>query len=258
MKYYIRKTLNVAWMRAVFGLKGEARRSHLGLLWWLIEPVLLFAIYSLVFQTIRAGRGEDLPILIITGLIPWIWTGRTCQNATGVLVGNKGSLLTVDLPILVFPVATVIQDGFKAVFVYMCGLAAVYFLGGDVGFGTIVLAAVVFLLQLLLLSGVAPVFSLIGAVLPDFRVALSALLIALMFGSEIFYSRTRFEGTLLADILYFNPIASLIHLLRGALHDRAFELDVLIVVLVWILALWALAVVLMMFFSKKLIMYLLR
>lgn len=253
----IERTIGVAWLRAVFGLKGEARRSHLGLLWWLLEPILLFSIYSLVFRTIGGGTG-DISILIITGLIPWIWTARTCQNAAGTLVSNKGPLLTVDLPILVFPIATVFQDGFKAFFVYIIGLTALFALGADLTPNTLLLTALVFIVQLLFLIGVAPVISLIGAVLPDFRVALPALLTALMFGSEIFYSRNDFHGTLLAKILYLNPVASNIHLLRSVVNHDSFELDVLAVIIGWTILLWVFTICLTKLLANRLMMFLLR
>ena len=57
-------------------LKGRYRGSVLGFLWSFAQPLLLLAVYSIVFGYIfkpRVAGADPYPLFLICGLFPWIW-----------------------------------------------------------------------------------------------------------------------------------------------------------------------------------------
>ena len=67
-------------------LKARYRGSLLGFLWSLVNPLLLLAVYTLVFDVVfknRAGGAQPYAVFLISGLFPWIWFSSALLDGTG-------------------------------------------------------------------------------------------------------------------------------------------------------------------------------
>jgi ABC-type polysaccharide/polyol phosphate export permease len=74
-------------------LTARYRGSVLGFLWSFVQPLLLLAVYSLVFGQIFAPRiagAEPYPLFLVCGLFPWIWFSTALGEGTLALVANAG------------------------------------------------------------------------------------------------------------------------------------------------------------------------
>ena len=54
-------------------LKARYRGSALGFLWTLVNPLLLMAVYALVFGVIQKNSIPHYTYFLFVGLLPWIW-----------------------------------------------------------------------------------------------------------------------------------------------------------------------------------------
>ena len=52
-------------------LKVRYKRSALGMLWTLVNPLLQMTVYSLVFSTIMRVGVPQFPVFLLSGLLPW-------------------------------------------------------------------------------------------------------------------------------------------------------------------------------------------
>src|SRR5437762_2801162 len=60
-------------MLVVRELKVRYKRSVLGLLWTMLNPLLLMVVYTVVFATIMRTAERNFAIFVLSGLLPWLF-----------------------------------------------------------------------------------------------------------------------------------------------------------------------------------------
>jgi lipopolysaccharide transport system permease protein len=174
--------LEVFFTKLVFNLKSEASKTYLSYAWWLLEPALLVAVFYIV------GKGnEDFVVFLVCGAIPFAWFDKSITNSAGSIIGGYGLINQASVPKALFPMLVVFQDAFKQSVVFVCMFAFLVANGMEVNWTTATVFAVI-LSQLLFVCAFALVVASITPFLPDFKLLISSLMLALMFGSGVFYS----------------------------------------------------------------------
>jgi lipopolysaccharide transport system permease protein len=64
-----RHYLDLVRYRAYVDLKSESARSYLGMLWWILDPLMYLAIYYLVFGVVLQRGGEGFVGFLLCGLV---------------------------------------------------------------------------------------------------------------------------------------------------------------------------------------------
>jgi ABC-2 type transport system permease protein len=178
-------------------LKVKYKGSTLGFAWSLANPLLLLAVYYVVFQIILPGRVPYFAVYLMSGLLIWNAFMSSVSAACGSVVYNSNLVKKVRFPLPVLPLSAV-------------GFALVHFVL-QLGVLFVVVAALRYNfigLQLLLLF---PAF----AVAMVFTVGLALLVAAL---------NTRYRDTQhLLDValiawFWLNPIVYDAGLIRAHLH----------------------------------------
>jgi ABC-2 type transport system permease protein len=89
-------------------LRGQVAGKRLGWLWWLIDPLLMMAIYWAVVVALL-GRGREAyspyPVFLLCALIPWKHVSRAAQRSTAVLRRREGLIRSVPFPTGILPLA---------------------------------------------------------------------------------------------------------------------------------------------------------
>ena len=83
------------------------RGSVLGILWSLLNPLLMIAIYSLAFKYIMRIQLENYTFFLLVGLLPWSFFSSSVVASTGCVIGSAGLLKKVYFPREVFPLSSV-------------------------------------------------------------------------------------------------------------------------------------------------------
>ena len=74
-------------------LKARYRGSLLGFLWTFLNPLMLLAVYALVFSVYFRIQMEHYAGFVFTGLLPWVWFSSSLLEGTTAIVSG-GSLIT--------------------------------------------------------------------------------------------------------------------------------------------------------------------
>lgn len=98
------------WALAMKELKIRYKRSVLGFLWALLNPMLLMLVLSVVFSTIMKINIPHYPIFLLSVLLPWTFFAQSLSYAVESIVGNADLIKKVRVAKLVFPVAAVISN----------------------------------------------------------------------------------------------------------------------------------------------------
>jgi homopolymeric O-antigen transport system permease protein len=87
-------------------LRVKYRNSTLGYFWSLLDPLLLSAMYFILF-TIVAGKAQKLyPLWVILGVLSWRFFGAVLQTSIATLVGNEDTIKSIYFPRVLFATAS--------------------------------------------------------------------------------------------------------------------------------------------------------
>ena len=192
---------------------GRYRGSYLGMFWTFINPLLLLAIYTLVFRYILNARSTghpeegwaDFALMLFAALIVFNVFAECLGRSPSLLLLNTNFVTKVVFPLEVLP-ATVVLGSLVHLFIGFVPLCLAAFItrGGH-------LHAAVLLWPLLLVPitfwalGVTWLFSALGAFLRDLTEGMVAVTQILMYISAVFYPIERVPLPL-RTYFQFNPL----------------------------------------------------
>lgn len=192
-------------------LSARYAGSFLGLGWVGLAPLFIIGIYAIVylyiFRQATAATGLapfEYLLYIVAGLVPYLVTAEALSLGVGSVVANKSVLSSVVFPIdLIPPRAVLMSQGTMAVgvVVLVLGSAATGHLHW-----TIVLAPIVWVMQVAALIGVVWILSLLHIVFRDLVNLINVLLMMLLIASPIVYT-TAMVPAKMKLILALNPLA---------------------------------------------------
>jgi lipopolysaccharide transport system permease protein len=88
-------------------LKVRYKRSVLGLLWTMLNPLLLMVVYAVVFTTILAAAQPNFSIFLLAGLLPWLYFSTALMQGLMSVLVNQELVRKIRLPQAVFPLSVV-------------------------------------------------------------------------------------------------------------------------------------------------------
>jgi len=202
-------------------LTARYRASVLGFFWSLLNPLLLLAVYAVVFTSIFQPRfpgGDPYPLFLFAGLLPWLFLSGTALDAAVTMVDNGPLLAKVMCPPEIFPAVTVVSHLFHlllALPVLLLALVWSAVAGWHPFPWTVVLMPAALVPWLLVSAGIASAVAALSVHYRDLRDLLGHLLNLLFFASPIIYSLDGLEvPATLRRVLVLNPLAPLVEVFR--------------------------------------------
>lgn len=195
-------------------LAARYRGSVLGFFWSLINPLLLTAVYTVVFGIIlpppRAEGLEPYAVFLVAGLFPWLWLSNSWLEGAQSLVGNAGLIKKAVFPAELLPVVVVVSHLIHfllALPIVVIALGVARAFGYPVGgWGSLVLPLII-LLQLPLVAGGALALSALSVHFKDVRDILANLLTLLFFTTPIIYPLSVVPVAALRKLIQLNPLS---------------------------------------------------
>jgi ABC-2 type transport system permease protein len=197
-------------------LKVRYRRSTLGFLWTMLQPLLMMLVFQIVFAHLFRFPIPDYSIYALAGILFWNFFSQSIVSSMNSLRGNAQLLQKLPVPKAVFPLATVISGVVNLVFalVPMVGILLVtqHRLHPSLLFLPVsILLATLFTLGAgLLLSPLAVFFS-------DTVELIGVLLTLLMYLTPLFYPMAALPEKV-RWIVRFNPVRSILEVFRDPIY----------------------------------------
>lgn len=101
-------------------LRKTASDTLLGEAWWIVDPLLQMAVYTILVTVIFSRSVPDYPIFIFAALVPWKWFSTAIEDAIGSVTARDRLIKQVQFPKVVLPGASVLAATYNFGF----GLAA--------------------------------------------------------------------------------------------------------------------------------------
>ncbi|HEY3438515.1 MAG TPA: ABC transporter permease [Actinotalea sp.] len=233
-------------------VKGKYKRTLLGQLWSLANPIALMIIYTAVFSVIIRVRAEPgdpsgldvFAVWLMCGLLAWSFFTNVVTSGMGALVANENLIKKVYFP----RITLVAASSLAALFTWaieMAVLAVVLLvIGADLWLWIPGVLAMMALLALFSM-GVAMILSIANVHFRDTQHLMSIVFQAWFYLSPVLYPVSLVKEhsdsfgqvlgfTTLIDIYRLNPMERFIEVFRNLLYDnRMPELDSLLYCVGW-------------------------
>lgn len=106
----IKNNRELIWALALKELRVRYKRSALGFLWALLNPLLMMIILTMVFSTVMRVPVHDYPIFLISTLLPWTFFSQSLAYSVESIVSNGDLLKKVYVAKSVFPLAAIVSN----------------------------------------------------------------------------------------------------------------------------------------------------
>ena len=201
-------TLRLIWFKAVCDLRVEASRKFLGILWWVVEPIVYMLTFYTVFSIGLRMGGEDFVPFLLCGLVAWKWFAATVQSGANTIAESRGLMNQVYFHKAVLVGMLLMVNLLKALVVFAILALALWAMGYPPS-STWLAFPVFIVVQLLITAGIVSIAAAIVPFVPDVKLIIDNGIMVMFFASGIFFDIADREPDIQA-ILYLNPMAVLI------------------------------------------------
>lgn len=213
------------WHLVVKELKVRYRKTTLGMVWSLAQPLLPALILGTVFsRALTASKGSGVPytLFLLAGLVPWSFLSGAVSSASGAFVSNGYILTKVYFPRAILPAASVLSASveFAGGCLVLCGWAVIAGWSPRLAWLWLpVLFAANALLAFLISIGIAS----LNVLYRDTRHALPFLLQVWMYATPVLYS-PQLVPERWRWLFGLNPMTCIVLGFRHALFGMPFDL----------------------------------
>lgn len=195
--------------------------SFLGVAWAFLTPLLLVILYTLVFSEIIGLRFREVEgdsslnfgLFVYCGLLPFLAFSEALNRSASLIKVNGQFVKNLVFPTEVLPLSTTLGTLVDKLFGFVVLALVLLFMEGRVNW-TLVLIPALMLLQLIFVLGLSYMFAAIGALIPDIRSSLQAVVRVMFFATPIVWPASRVPDNL-SFIVTLNPLAFLVEAYRG-------------------------------------------
>lgn len=201
---------------------GRYQGSVMGLLWSLLNPILMLAVYTFVFSVIFQARWGtaaqskgQFAIVLFAGLIVHSLFAEVLNRAPQLVLGNVNYVKKVVFPLEILPVVQLVAACFHAGVSVLVLLAGQWLINGSVP-ATVWLLPLVVLPFLLFTLGLAWFLAALGVFVRDMGQIIAFVTAVLLFVSPVFFPLEALPATV-RPWVQLNPLTPVIEQVRAVL-----------------------------------------
>ncbi len=214
------------WVLIEREIKTRYRRSFLGLLWSLLTPLYQVLFLTLVVKVLWEHPEPNYSVKYLCGLVPWMFMQQGVLTSCASILRARDIVKRVWLPRQLVPLATVGSCLFhmlaSVVVLFVIVLIIPLVLGGPTVFGIeYVLLIPLVLLEVIMVAGLALLFSALHTFHHDVEYILTNLLMTYLFLTPVIYPLSWVPAELHYYVM-FNPMATLCEGFRGVVLHHEF------------------------------------
>lgn len=165
-------------------IKVKYRRSILGMLWTVLNPLLMMCVLTIVFSHVFRFDIDNFPVYLLCGNILFSFFNEATTVAMSSILNNGSLIKKVYVPKYLFPVSKVLSSFIN------------------------LLSSLVALIIVVIFTGTRIQISIVFSILPIFYVFVFSLGIGLMLSAFVVYFRDilHLYGVVLTVLMYLTPI----------------------------------------------------
>ncbi len=209
------------------GIRLKYRRSYLGILWSLLEPLFTMIVLTIVFGTLMGEDDKTFPVYILSGRLLYGFYSQSTTAALKSIRANSSIIKKVYVPKILYPLSSILFN-FIIFLISLIVLALVSLILG-VRPSVYLFQAIPVLIVLLLLSlGCGIILSTVGVFFRDMEYLWTIALMLIMYTCAIFYRASKLLDSKWSFVLKTNPLFCVIENFRSALFGEMINVNYLL------------------------------
>ena len=186
-------------------IKLKYRRSFLGYVWSVLNPLLIMIVMTMVFSTMFSRNIENFPVYLFCGQLLFNYMNNATHQAIFTVNGNAALLKKTYVPKYIFTVAKITAGMIDMLF-SLGALGIVMVATGSQFFWTILLFPLVILQLYVFCIGLGLLLAQANVFFKDIQYIYNAVTTAWLYLTPIFYPVDALPQWLLQCVTHLNPM----------------------------------------------------
>jgi lipopolysaccharide transport system permease protein len=245
------------WHLAQADLRAKYRRSYLGIVWSLLNPLLMALLLGFILGGLFHLLLADYVVYVFSGLIVWEFISSSALTGCTALVCSEGYIKQFPHPLAIYSLRCVIA-AFINFMMAFTGFFLWILLTANQGINFSSFSLILILpIYLLIAWPLATITSLINTQYRDFSQFIIIILQMLWYASPVFFQTKMFIDSNYTYLINYNPIYHIMNLVRAPmLYGQWPDLSNYLYSLGSALMLWIIAIAMLAKQEQKMIFYL--
>jgi ABC-type polysaccharide/polyol phosphate export permease len=193
------------------------RNMSLGVLWSLLNPIVMMGVLTFVWVTIFKTGIKYYPVFILCGLVPYNFFTVALSGGTTSIVDSAGLIKRLPVPREVVPIATVLSCSIHLLVQLGLLLVIAIVFRVPVNWNWLWLP-VVWVLEIVFLSGLSLLTSAANVFVRDTRYIVESTNLVMLWLIPVFYDFKDVPAKY-NDIYLLNPLATLVLVMRRIVYE---------------------------------------
>ena len=204
-------------------IKVRYKQTALGVIWVVLQPLLITGAFSLIFGKVAQMPSDGLPyaLFYLGALVPWTTFATALSQSAQSLEANAQLVSKVYFPRLVVPGA-IVAGSFLDFCIGWVVLNVVSVVYGRWSLSLIALSPLLVIIQAATVTGIGLVLAALNAQYRDVKHTISFLIQIMMLATPVIYPVSRLPEWA-QRVMFVNPMACVVHSYRVALKGDAFD-----------------------------------
>ncbi len=193
-------------------IKTKYRRSVLGVLWTLLNPLLMMIVLSIVFSNLFRFRIENYPLYILSGQLIYNFFSEGTSRSMSAVIDNASLIKKVYIPKYLFAFSRILSS-FINLMASFCALIIVMIFTDARLYYTTILAIIPIFLLTVFATGIGLILAAVAVKFRDMIHLYGVLLVALNYLAPIIYPMSILPGKI-NFLVRLNPITQVLNVFR--------------------------------------------
>ncbi len=199
-------------------IKIKYRRSILGVLWTLLNPLLMMVVLSVVFTNLFKFDIENFPIYILSGQAIFNFYSDATNNGMASILGSASLIKKVYIPKYLFVVSRICSSVINLAASFSALLLVMMAMRVELHY-TIILSIIPVLLLIVFSLGIGLLLAALVVKFRDIMHLYSVLITALMYLTPVIYPMSILPDWL-SKIVRFNPLTNYLMMFRNVMLNN--------------------------------------
>ena len=196
-------------------LINQTSQNHLGLFWWILEPILQMIVYYYVFSVLLNRRTEEFTSLLLIGITTWSWFAQSVSNGANSIIAARKLMTQVQFSKTILPHISILVSTVRFILVFIILVSVLCCKNGC--HNSLISLPTLILSQLFMIYAITTLIAAIVPFIPDLKYFVVAGLSAMMFCSGVFFEITPDNENY--QLMMMNPMAKFLEQYRVVLLD---------------------------------------
>lgn len=227
MKKYIDNFMQyrfLLWELVKKGIKLKYRRSYLGIIWSMLEPLLTMIVLTIVFGTLFGNHTREFPVYILSGRLLYNFFATSTKACLKSIRAHGAMIKKVYVPKYLYPMSSVLFN-YIIFLISLIVLAVVSLVLGVFPSVYLWQAPIALILLLFFSYGCGMILATVGVFFRDMEYLWTVALMIIMYTCAIFYYPERLLKSGWDWILKWNPLYCIISIFRSAVFGEAMNMN---------------------------------